>query len=79
VSLPSELHRLVAMKGSVTVDGVSLTVAGLGADRFEIAYIPHTLAVTGAGDHRPGTRVNLEVDLLARYLARMLETSGEVR
>ena len=79
VSLPSELHRLVAMKGSVTVDGVSLTVAGLGADRFEIAYIPHTLAVTGAGDYRPGTRVNLEVDLLARYLARMLETSGEVR
>ena len=48
-------------------------------DRFEIAYIPHTLAVTGAGDYRPGTRVNLEVDLLARYLARMLETSGEVR
>jgi riboflavin synthase len=79
VSLPEGMHRFVAMKGSVTVDGVSLTVAGLGADRFEIAYIPHTLAVTSAGDYRVGTRVNLEVDLLARYLARMLETSGEVR
>ena len=48
-------------------------------DRFEIAYIPHTLAVTTAGEYRPGTRVNLEVDLLARYLARMLEFPGEGR
>lgn len=79
IALPRELRRFVAMKGSVTVDGVSLTVAGLTDERFEIAYIPHTLAATNAGALRTGTRVNLEVDLLARYLARMLETAGEER
>lgn len=77
LSLPRELHRFVALKGSLSVDGVSLTVAGITDDGCEIAYIPHTLAVTTAGHYRPGTRVNLEVDLLARYLARMLETTGE--
>jgi riboflavin synthase len=77
LSLPRELHRFVALKGSLSVDGVSLTVAGLTDAGCEIAYIPHTLAVTTAGRYRPGTRVNLEVDLLARYLARMLETTGE--
>ena len=61
------------------VDGVSLTVAGLTDAACEIAYIPHTLAVTSAGSYGPGTRVNLEVDLLARYLARMLETAGPER
>ena len=79
IAMPAGLHRFIAMKGSVTVDGVSLTVAGLTDDRFEIAYIPHTLAATNAGELRLGTRVNLEVDLLARYLARMLETAGEGR
>ncbi len=79
IALPAELRRFIAMKGSVTVDGVSLTVAGLTDERFEIAYIPHTLAATNAGALRTGTRVNLEVDLLARYLARMLETAGEGR
>lgn len=79
IALPTPLHRFVALKGSVTVDGVSLTVAGLADDRFEIAYIPHTLAVTNAGALRKGSRVNLEVDLLARYLARMLESPGEGR
>ena len=58
------------------VDGVSLTVAGLADSACEIAYIPHTLAVTSAGAYAQGTRVNLEVDLLARYLARMLEEQG---
>ena len=79
LALPRELHRFVALKGSLAVDGVSLTVAGLTDSGCEIAYIPHTLAVTSAGDYVPGTRVNLEVDLLARYLARMLETPGEGR
>ena len=77
--LPAELQKFVAMKGSLSVDGVSLTVAGLTDSSCEIAYIPHTLAVTSAGAYAPGTRVNLEVDLLARYLARMLETPGEGR
>lgn len=77
LSLPRELHRFVAQKGSLSIDGVSLTVAGLTDAGCEIAYIPHTLRVTSAGGYRPGTRVNLEVDLLARYLARMLENTGE--
>jgi riboflavin synthase len=76
VEIPPELARFVALKGSLAVDGVSLTVAGLADGTCEIAYIPHTLAVTSAGAYAPGTRVNLEVDLLARYLARMLEASG---
>lgn len=77
VALPSELARFVAFKGSLAVDGVSLTVAALTDNGCEIAYIPHTLAVTSAGGYGPGTRVNLEVDLLARYLARMLEFAGK--
>lgn len=79
LGLPAELHRFVALKGSLSVDGVSLTVAGLTDSGCEIAYIPHTLAVTTSGGYVPGTRVNLEVDLLARYLARLLETPGEGR
>lgn len=73
-SLPAPLERFVALKGSLAVDGVSLTVAGLASGRCDIAYIPHTLSATLAGDYARGRRVNLEVDLLARYLARMLET-----
>ena len=79
LSVPAALRRFVALKGSLAVDGVSLTVAGLADSTVEIAYIPHTLAVTLAGSYGPGTRVNLEVDLLARYLARMLEQPGEGR
>jgi riboflavin synthase len=77
LALPAGLLRFVAEKGSLSVDGVSLTVAGLTDSGCEIAYIPHTLAVTSAGGYAPGTRVNVEVDLLARYLARWLETPGE--
>ena len=77
LELPPELRRFVAWKGSLAVDGVSLTVADLADSACEIAYIPHTLAVTTAGSYAAGTRVNLEVDLLARYLARMLDTAGE--
>lgn len=77
LALPRELARFVALKGSLAVDGVSLTVAGLADSECEIAYIPHTLAVTSAGRYAAGTRVNLEVDLLARYLARLLEAPDE--
>lgn len=76
ISVPAPLRRFVAEKGSLTVDGASLTVAALTADGCEIAYIPHTLGVTTAGSYEPGRRVNLEVDLLARYLGRLLEESG---
>jgi riboflavin synthase len=76
IEIPRELARFVAAKGSLAVDGVSLTVADCEGARCEIALIPHTLDATVAGDYAPGRRVNLEVDLLARYLARMLDEAG---
>lgn len=77
--VPESLRTYVAEKGSLAVDGVSLTVAAVTPEGCEIAYIPHTLAVTTAGRYAGGRRVNLEVDLLARYLARILEESGRLR
>jgi riboflavin synthase len=74
--VPQELARYVARKGSVCVDGVSLTVNGVAANRFDVNLVPHTLAMTILGGYRPGSRVNLEVDIIARYLERMLEASG---
>ncbi len=72
VSLPESLERYLVLKGSVTVDGVSLTVSGLSTDRFEVALVPHTLAATTLRDLVPGDRVNLEVDVLAKYVERAL-------
>jgi len=76
LAVPAGLRRFVALKGSLAVDGVSLTVAAVSGEGCEIAYIPHTLAVTTAGSYTAGRRVNLEVDLLARYLARLMEDTG---
>jgi riboflavin synthase len=76
VAIPAEIERFVAEKGSIAIDGVSLTVAACVTGGCEIAYIPHTLAVTVAGRYGPGTRVNLEVDLIARYLARLVDAEG---
>jgi len=76
IEVPGDLARFVAEKGSLTVDGVSLTVARVLAHGCEIALIPHTLRHTTAGRYAPGHRVNLEVDLVARYLARLLDESG---
>ena len=76
IELPPPLARYVAEKGSLAVDGTSLTVARADGSRCEVALIPHTLAVTVAGDYRPGRRVNLEVDLVARYVARLLDEAG---
>jgi len=73
IAIPPPLRRYVAEKGSLAVDGVSLTVAGAHDDRCEVALIPHTLKVTTSGGYASGTRVNLEVDLLARYLARLFD------
>lgn len=67
-----ELMRYVVEKGSVTVDGVSLTVSALGDDWFEVALIPHTLGVTTFGDAEPGRAVNLEVDVLAKYIEKLV-------
>jgi riboflavin synthase len=66
----------VAEKGSVTLDGVSLTVAKLDGETFSVALIPHTLEVTTLGDKEVGARLNLEVDILAKYLQRLVERGG---
>jgi riboflavin synthase len=71
--LPGELARFVAEKGAIAVDGVSLTVTAVGPDWFEVGLIPETLRATVLGDKRAGDPVNLEVDVLAKYVARLLE------
>lgn len=76
VALPSALARYVVEKGSVTVDGVSLTVVEVSGASFRVAVIPHTAAVTTLGLRRPGERVNLEVDVLAKYVERLLAESS---
>ncbi|MEW1926582.1 riboflavin synthase [Streptomyces sp. NPDC088360] len=72
VSLPADLARYVVEKGSITVDGVSLTVVDAGPDYFTISLIPTTLALTTLGIKQPGDPVNLEVDIIAKYVERML-------
>ncbi|MFE6779340.1 riboflavin synthase [Streptomyces sp. NPDC057702] len=72
VSLPADLARYVVDKGSITVDGISLTVVEARADHFTVSLIPTTLALTTLGDKRVGDPVNLEVDVLAKYVERLL-------
>lgn len=74
--LPPELSPFVVEKGSVALDGVSLTVAGRWSGGFSVALIPHTLAVTTLGTIRPGDRLNLEVDILAKYVVQALADRG---
>jgi riboflavin synthase len=76
---PLELGRYIAMKGSITVDGISLTVAGLGEDWFEVAIIPHTWRETTLSELKDGDRVNLEVDVLAKYVERIMLHKEDVR
>jgi riboflavin synthase len=71
IDAPAELARFVATKGSIAVQGVSLTVNGVDGARFHVNLIPHTLAVTTLGALAPGAPVNLEVDLVARYVERL--------
>jgi riboflavin synthase len=73
--VPAGLARFIAVKGSVAVDGVSLTVNAVGGDTFGVNVIPHTAQVTGFGFLAPGDAVNLEIDMLARYVARLAETA----
>jgi len=77
VEIPEEFGRYVARKGSVTLDGVSLTVNDVSAAGFEVNIIPHTADVTIIGNYAVGTNVNVEVDLLARYIERLLAKDGE--
>ena len=72
--VPRTLARFIAVKGSVALDGVSLTVNTVEGDLFSVLIIPHTLQVTTFGGLGPGARLNLEVDQLARYVARLMET-----
>ncbi len=69
---PESLARYIAHKGSITIDGTSLTVNGVDGAEFEINIVPHTLEHTVIGNYKTGTRVNLEVDVIARYLERLL-------
>lgn len=72
VESPDTLARYIAEKGSITVDGTSLTVNAVNGARFELTIVPHTLQETVMADYRVGSRVNLEVDVVARYLERLL-------
>lgn len=73
VDVPEDLRRYIVEKGSVTIDGVSLTIAGLTEDGFSVALIPHTLEVTTLGLRKRGDTVNLEMDVLAKYVERLLK------
>jgi riboflavin synthase len=72
--VPQDLARFVAVKGSVAVDGVSLTVNEVQGDTFGVNIIPHTATVTGFATMRPGDPVNIEIDMLARYVARLSDS-----
>ena len=72
ISLPAGLPRYIVHKGSITVDGVSLTVSGIEEDWFEVSLIPETLKRTTLGLKQPGAEVNLEVDVLAKYVEKLL-------
>ena len=76
VAVPAALARYIAPKGSVAVDGVSLTVNAAGAADFEVNVIPHTQAVTVIGAYARGTAVNIEVDMLARYVERLMQNDS---
>lgn len=76
ISLPAELDRYVVAKGSITVDGVSLTVSALAAGWFEVSLIPTTLTLTTLGSKGIGDLVNLEVDITAKYVEKLLATRG---
>ena len=76
IRVPRPLHRFIAPKGSVSLDGTSLTVNGVEDDVFSVLIIPHTLAVTTWGERQAGDRLNLEVDLMARYAARLAQAQA---
>jgi len=79
VSLPADLARYVVAKGSITVDGISLTVVEVRPESFTVSLIPETLARTTLGTKQPGEPVNLEVDVIAKYVERLLTPSAEDR
>ena len=78
ISLPGSIARYVVEKGSIAVDGVSLTVSALGDGWFEVGLIPETLKRTTLGTRKPGDVVNLEVDVIAKYVERLLAQEGDM-
>jgi riboflavin synthase len=78
VSMPTELSRYLVDKGSITVDGVSLTVVEAGPESFTVSLIPETLARTTLGSRQPGDRVNLEVDVIAKHVEKLLQHRKEL-
>jgi len=76
VRAPKDLAKFIAVKGSVALDGTSLTVNAVQGDAFEVLLIPHTLKVTTWGERKPGDKVNIEVDQIARYAARLIEAGA---
>ena len=76
IRVPGELSRYVVERGSIAIDGVSLTIAAVDDDEITVALIPHTLAVTTLGLAAPGRRLNVEADVIARYVERSMEGSG---
>jgi riboflavin synthase len=76
IAVPAPLARFVAAKGSVAVDGVSLTINAVSGRDFEVNVIPHTQSVTVLGEYRSGSAVNIEVDMLARYLERLVQADA---
>ena len=79
IAAPRELAPFIAPKGSVALDGISLTVNEVDGETFGVNIIPHTLTHTTFGDAGPGTRMNLEIDLIARYVGRLLDARGAAR
>lgn len=79
IGTPAELAALIAARGSITIDGISLTVTSVGPDWFGVSIIPHTWKVTTLGTRVAGSVVNLEADMIARYVARILESRGLTR
>jgi riboflavin synthase len=77
ISLPEDLARYVVYKGSITVDGISLTVSAIAADWFEVSLIPETLKRTTLGIKQPGAEVNLEVDVVAKYVEKLMGAPGD--
>ena len=79
VRAPAELAKYIAHKGSITVDGISLTVNSVTGREFDLNIVPHTLEKTVIDEYRPGSKVNLEVDVIARYLERLLMGDNAVQ
>lgn len=75
--VPTELSRFIANKGSICVDGISLTVNSVVGNSFEVNIVPHTMQITTVKDYEPGRRVHLEVDIIARYLARLVSAGPD--